>query len=219
VLALLAGFMGVASLKAKSSAQGAFALMVCAVFLLIGGTLVFSEITKAREAKEASEREDLRKDKRQQEMRSDPEKFVAEARDLAKSGHLNDALNLLREVQGLVPAHEGIASEIKKVQRRMEQEKAAGDRKTAEGERTAKILTRRAMESLLRDQYLDAGLDIKVDVSGKNADRLTLTYPLFNDVWSHRFGRDGTVDAFCRTGFKTIRMTDNYEWAVRFTCP
>lgn len=64
----------------------------------------------------------------------------------------------------------------------------------------------------LRELFLDKGLDIKVRVSGKNNTRLTLEWPLFSDVWSHRWEKDGTINSMLDAGFKRVHMTDGYDW-------
>jgi hypothetical protein len=77
---------------------------------------------------------------------------------------------------------------------------------------------RRQFAPLLRERFLDQGLDIKVSVSGSRAERLQLTYVLFTDVWSHKLNKEGQIDIYCAMGFKTIRLSDGYDWVVRYTC-
>jgi hypothetical protein len=104
-----------------------------------------------------------------------------------------------------------------------EERKRAADAARAESEErekraTAEILARRVMGELLRERYLDAGANIKVVVSGKRADRIKLTWVLFNDVWSHRFQKDGVVNNLCGAGFTRVEMSDGYDWGVYWTC-
>jgi len=76
---------------------------------------------------------------------------------------------------------------------------------------------RRAFAARLREGFLDQGLDIKVRVSGKHAERLTMTYALFSDVWSHRFQGEGVLDSLQTAGFERVDMTDDYDWHVYWT--
>jgi len=74
------------------------------------------------------------------------------------------------------------------------------------------------MGQALRERYLDAGADIKVRVSGKRADRIEIEWVLFNDVWAHRFQKEGVIDGLCKAGFKRVDMDDGYDWGVYWTC-
>ena len=67
---------------------------------------------------------------------------------------------------------------------------------------------------MLRDRFLDKGLDIKVTVSGSKADRITLKYVLFNDVWSHRMQKDGLLAELRNLGFKRVTLTDTYDYTI-----
>jgi hypothetical protein len=85
-------------------------------------------------------------------------------------------------------------------------------------DQAAKLIERRLVEGVLRERYLDSGLDIKVKVSGSNADRIKLTYVLLNDVWSHRLSKEGMVSELCGRGFKRVEMSDGYDWGASLTC-
>lgn len=89
------------------------------------------------------------------------------------------------------------------------------ERKNREAiERAAAKLTREAYAAKLRERYLDQGMDIKVKVSGKNSDRLTLTYVLFNDVWNHKFSKGDALGEMRSLGFRRVDMTDGYDYHV-----
>ena len=68
----------------------------------------------------------------------------------------------------------------------------------------------------LRNTFLDNGLDIKVKVSGKNFDRLTLTFVLFNDVWTRKFTTDGSFAIWAAMGFKRIDITNGYDYHIYY---
>ena len=80
-----------------------------------------------------------------------------------------------------------------------------------------KSYNRKKLETNLRNAYLDDGLDIQVKVSGKNNTIITLTYPLFNDVWTRRFEKEGVINSFKDGGFKKVFITDDYDYNVSFT--
>jgi hypothetical protein len=101
--------------------------------------------------------------------------------------------------------------EVKRAQLRQQEE-------ATQREAALKLGLRQNVKTSLREKYLDAGLDIKVAVSGKNADRLKLQYVLFNDVWSHRFEKEGEIQAACEMGFKRVEMSNGYDWGYRWTC-
>jgi hypothetical protein len=79
-------------------------------------------------------------------------------------------------------------------------------------------LARKAIETTLRNNFLDKNLDIKVSVSGKNNERIKMTYALFSDVWSHQLQKNRTIDNLCQQGFKRVEMSDNYNWSVYWDC-
>jgi hypothetical protein len=77
-----------------------------------------------------------------------------------------------------------------------------------------KAANRRAYAEILRNKFLDNGMDIKVGVKGKESDVLQLTFPLFDDVWVHRFQESDSfvreaIDSF---GFKKIVLTNGDDF-------
>lgn len=106
--------------------------------------------------------------------------------------------------------------------RKVNERKAAAEEAKEEASRKRELLIagaedRRALASRLREGFLDQGLDIKVRVSGKHAERITMTYVLFSDVWSHRFQQEGVLDSLHTAGFERVDMTDDYDWHVYWT--
>lgn len=85
-----------------------------------------------------------------------------------------------------------------------------------EAARTA-LQERRNFADTLRTRYLDNYLDIKVRVSGSKADRITLEYVLFNDVWARKLQTEGALDTLREKGFKRIDMTNGYDYHVYWT--
>ena len=70
---------------------------------------------------------------------------------------------------------------------------------------------------ILRNQFLDAGLDVKVRVSGKDSTVLTLEFILFNAVWARKLETDGVMNDAVQIGFKKVVVTDGDEWGREFT--
>jgi hypothetical protein len=87
-------------------------------------------------------------------------------------------------------------------------------RKRLAAERKEGSENRKHYAELLRERFLDAGLDIKVKASGANAERLTFEYVLFTDVWSHRFQKDGILEQARAMGFRRVDMKDGYNYHV-----
>lgn len=76
---------------------------------------------------------------------------------------------------------------------------------------------RAAAALVLRDAFLNDGMDIKVSVSGKNKDVIRLEYALFNDVWSYKMNQRGDISTLLDMGFKKITLTDGYDYTVNWT--
>jgi hypothetical protein len=81
----------------------------------------------------------------------------------------------------------------------------------------AGVELRKEYAKVLRTRFLDQGADIKVNVSGKNAQTIKLTFILFNDVWSHRVQKDGLLAEMKTLGFKRVEMSDGYDWGIYWT--
>lgn len=74
------------------------------------------------------------------------------------------------------------------------------------------LRTRKEHETYLRIFFLDNGYDIKVRISGENHTNIVLTYALFNDVWYRKFETEGLFDKWAGLGFKSIILTDGYDY-------
>jgi len=157
------------------------------------------------------------------EIREKPESAMTRAKKFRRDGKFSEALALLKDIREAVPSFPGLDQEISRTVQMNEDSKrkllVEQQRKQAKVEQAASLMERRLIEGVLRERYLDAGLDIKVKVTGNNADRIKLTYVLFNDVWSHRLNKEGMVKDLCGRGFKRIEMSDGYNWGVYWTCP
>lgn len=76
---------------------------------------------------------------------------------------------------------------------------------------------RKDYETTLKNSFLDNNLNIKVKVSGKDNTIITLTYPLFNEIWFRKFETQGHFDKLASKGFKKIILTDNYNYGQSMT--
>lgn len=126
-----------------------------------------------------------------------------------------ELLNKVARANHQYPGLDAVSAELQDKKKRFEEE----ERERQAKEKAAADRERRAsLDELLRESFLDRGLDIKVRVTGKNYDRLKLTYVLFNDVWSHKLQKEGLISEWCGMGFQRIDLTDGYDWAVYWTC-
>jgi hypothetical protein len=96
--------------------------------------------------------------------------------------------------------------------RRAERQARLDEQKQKYEEEQAGVTIRKAYEQLLRNKYLDAGLDIHVQVTGRNNTRLILTFPLFNDVWFRKCETAGNFNEWHSVGFNRIDLTDGYDY-------
>jgi len=146
---------------------------------------------------------------------------VAVARDEIQVGHLREAhvaLDAARSEGTNAEDLRQLELKVKTIEdrdRRKTEAQARADsarqaKTNAENERSA----RKAYAELLRNRFLDQGLDINVRVDGRNSDRITLTFALFNAVWAHRMQKDGLLDELRGLGFKRVNLTDGYDYAV-----
>lgn len=96
--------------------------------------------------------------------------------------------------------------------------KKSAEAKAAKREKEIKAvagkLVRIALAKELRQQYLDNNLDIKVEVSGAEKDRMTLQFALFNDVWTNKVQKGELIGQLREAGFKRLDMTDGYDYHV-----
>lgn len=125
--------------------------------------------------------------------------LVKWADEAMAGGNLSAANWRVKAAARIGPPNEDIEKLEKRLQ---EQELKATAKVEAAG--------RRAYAEALRERFLDAGLDIKVKASGVQAERLELTFVLFNDVWTHRFQKDGLVAQWQAMGFKRVDAKDGF---------
>jgi hypothetical protein len=123
----------------------------------------------------------------------------------------------ISEAQSFGASNESVSKAKKQIA--LDERKAAAEQKRQQVEsrkvlREAGAASRKAMAERMRTSFLDGGLDIKVKTSGRHAERITFEYALFNDVWSHRFQKDGVLTQLVDAGFERVDMTDGYDWHV-----
>ena len=72
----------------------------------------------------------------------------------------------------------------------------------------------------LENRYLDKGMDMHVNVSGKSKDIITMKYVLFSRPLVHQMNQDGSLMASLKArGFKRLVLADgyNYTWTFDLT--
>ena len=110
--------------------------------------------------------------------------------------------------------HEEAFSWLKKTNARikaLEEQKAAIERQKTE---QSLIPARKAYGKLLRNHFLDQGLDIEVRVHGPNNKYITLEYVLIGDVFVHNFKKGDLCDEIHEMGFTRVYLTDGYDFST-----
>lgn len=86
------------------------------------------------------------------------------------------------------------------------------DRRKAEIERLAGIMTREFMAKQLEQNYLQKGLDVYVSLHDKNKSTMKLRFVLFSRPLVHNLSNDPEfIGALRKSGFKKIIFTDGYD--------
>ena len=93
-----------------------------------------------------------------------------------------------------------------------------------EGEKKIRALRKKESESNsrkiyaaeLRNAFLDAGLNIKVSVSGKNNTILKLNYSLIDEVFTHKFSKEGRISEWHNMGFERVYFSNGYDYSVYY---
>lgn len=137
---------------------------------------------------------------------------------LLKGGHHSQALAKFSQVQEVDPAYPGLAKEVAAAERMKKAEEARAEAATRKAAHENAVEERRSLGQKMRDNLLDQGFDIKVSVSGRDADRIEFTFVLFNDVWSHKFQKEGFIEELCAKGFSRIDMNSGYDWGKYWKC-
>lgn len=75
---------------------------------------------------------------------------------------------------------------------------------------------RKDYQGILRNTFLDKGLDIQVKISGNDNSVLNLEFPLFNDVWFRKFESEGFFRKWTELGFTEIVLTNNYNYTKTY---
>lgn len=114
------------------------------------------------------------------------------------------------------PAKSKALVDMKKKQEevaRQAKAKAEADKKR---DAMASAIARKLMAERLETDYLDKGMDIRVRVSGKNNEILTMKYVLFNRVWAHKFAQGDSLEVLRNAGFKRVSLEDGYNFGWKW---
>ena len=136
----------------------------------------------------------------------------ARARQELKKGGTVEARRLFN-----LAVAEGIAkSQSDRFEPALAKAETAERKKKQRADAAMGAMARQAYGKALRERYLDDNLDIKVTVSGKDSEKITLAFALFNDVWAHKVQKGDLLDEMQKLGFKRVDMTDNYDYHVHW---
>ena len=220
----------------QSSSKGEVNIpfVVSLVIILAFGAAVFlagksnavrkqEEARKQELAQKALEVEERRRAEQElAQLVYDADANMKEGSKLLAKGHYEEAGEMFLKVRKARPDDKEALRGLSRVadaradaERRV-QEEVAKEKRALEAEQNRE--RRRDIAGVLRNHFLDNGLDIKVTVKGKSHDRLRLEYVLFNDVWRHRISKEGLISQWCAMGFQRIDMSDGYDWNVYWTC-
>jgi hypothetical protein len=124
---------------------------------------------------------------------------LATARDFLTAGNLVGAHKALDLASHEGASADALASTVKLLQA---------------AEEAQPRMARDAYAQALRQRYLDQNLDIEVKVSGKDNDRLTLKFVLFNAVWTNKVEKGSLLAEMRGLGFKRVDLTDGVDYHV-----
>lgn len=162
-------------------------------------------------------------ERRRRGLEANKDNFFKQGLLLSERGEAAAAVAELEKVNEVDPDYPGLQEALGRLRAQGEKETAALKRRWAAEEEkrlreegaareAAAADKRRAYADTLRTLFLDQGLDIKVRSSGRNAERLELRFVLFNDVWTHRFQKDGMVEQWQGLGFERVDVKDGYDY-------
>lgn len=134
---------------------------------------------------------------------------VGLVRSCAKPG--TDFVATAPEKAGPRPTPRNTPTEAERATKKKDAEKLAAANLKKE------IEARRAYGPKLRQTFLDRRLDIKAKVEGKRAERLVLTFALFNDVWVNEFRKGDLIGEISGLGFEQVDFSDGYNYGTRIT--
>lgn len=117
---------------------------------------------------------------------------------------------LPKEEQAQVLKKKADEERAKKVQEQLE--KKDRDAKALE-KLKAGAQVRLFYKTELRDRFLNQGLNIKVSVSGKYYENLTLEYALFDEVWFYKLNKDNFDSMHTDLGFQKITVTNGFDYS------
>ena len=126
----------------------------------------------------------------------------------------------LSEAESFGASKQSVSAAKREIERGAQKAAAEERRLQAAAEKALReggVTSRKDMAQRMRTSFLDSGFDIKVRTSGRYAERVTFEFVLFNDVWSHRFQKEGIVAQLRDAGFERIDLTDGYDWHIYWT--
>jgi hypothetical protein len=153
---------------------------------------------------------------------SDISKVTADVKSRCAAAHLAVTRNRLKAGQVVearktfdIASNEGASSAaLASTAKLLKTAEDAEVKKKRAADAATESVARAAYAKVLRERYLDQNMDIKVNVTGKGNDHLTMQFALFNDVWANKFQKGDLSNEMRLLGFHRVDMTDGYDYHV-----
>jgi len=114
--------------------------------------------------------------------------------------------------QRFIAEEKALLAKAERERKRQEYLRAIEEKKQKQEIEKAASIFRKEYAKTLRNEFLDLGFDINVQVAGENNTRLILTFVLFNEVWMRKFETSGNFDAWHKLGFNRVDLKDGYNY-------
>lgn len=119
---------------------------------------------------------------------------------------------------GIVTKDDKIYRRAQKAAGRLERCRKLMLRHLEEGARSIRVAQRRSAKETLDKMFLQSSLDVRVTVSGAQADSITMTHVFFDSrVWMHKFEEAGLFQTLQSLGFKKVYFRTGYDGGFNYT--
>jgi hypothetical protein len=150
-------------------------------------------------------------------------RHFAAGEEFLRWGDYVSALDKFETVQNIDPRYPAIAERLAEARSGLAgvtpptTQQAAATR-AAQRRRADGISERRVAGPVLQERLARKGHEIRVTVSGAEAEKVQLTSVLFDDTWPQRLEEDGTFAAICDLGFSSVEMVDGFQYRATRSC-
>jgi hypothetical protein len=119
---------------------------------------------------------------------------------------------------GIVGKDDKIYRRAQKAAVRLERCRKLMLRHLEDGARAIRVAQRRSAKETLDKMFLKSSLDVRVTVSGAQADSITMTHVFFDSrVWMHKFEEAGLFQTLQTLGFKKVYFRTGYDGGFNYT--